>query len=166
MNDKPKTVSVLFVCLGNICRSPAAHAVFQKMAQSAGVGDRFYIDSAGILDYHEGELPDPRMRQAAEKRGYELTHRSRPITKDDFYNFDLVLAMDREIFQALEQLAPPSNEQHQVARVELFMNYVNHGEGNLDVPDPYWSGSAGFDLVMDLVEEGCRNLLRTLCQDN
>lgn len=161
----PKLIRVLFVCLGNICRSPAAHAVFQAMVNMAGLGEKFQIDSAGILDYHQGELPDPRMQQTAKKRGYVLDHRSRPIALADFSSYDVILAMDRDILRTLQELLESkANNRTPTAKICLFTDFLQNSHRGIDVPDPYWSGQEGFEHVMDLIEEGCEALFEALTQ--
>jgi protein-tyrosine phosphatase len=153
---------ILFVCLGNICRSPAAHAIFEALAKREGASDRIYVDSAGILDYHEGELPDRRMQKAAAKRGYQLDHRSRPVTTKDFHDFDLIIAMDREVQQSLQSIARERGLAHAISRIHLFLDFAGEEYQGKDVPDPYWSDDKGFEQVLDLVELGCKALLSKL----
>jgi protein-tyrosine phosphatase len=159
-----KPVKILFVCLGNICRSPAAHAVFIGLVEKMGISERFEVDSAGILDYHKGELPDPRMQHAAIRRGYVLTHRSRPVTENDFRTFDLILAMDREVLESLRTFAKMRLNGYSSAKLCLFTDFMQSSHRGLDVPDPYWSTQDGFEEVMDLIEKGCVALLETLTQ--
>jgi len=161
-SEHPQKVRILFVCLGNICRSPAAHAVFQRLAESRGGSQRYAVDSAGILDYHEGELPDPRMRAAAARRGYDLTHRARPVCPDDFSRFDHIVAMDQKVLTKLKNLARDEHVAQHRARLSLFLDHVDNAYRGQDVPDPYWSGEDGFEHVMDLIELGCEALLRKL----
>lgn len=151
---------VLFVCLGNICRSPTAEAVFRAQAQKAGWGDMFRADSAGVAGYHIGKAPDARTIRAAAQRGYRLDDlRARQVQADDFSRFDLLLAMDRPVLEVLQRLQRDSG----VARAEtaLFLDYLPGREGQ-DVPDPYYGGADGFETVLDLVEEGSTALLRAL----
>jgi len=156
---------ILFVCLGNICRSPAAQAVFEKLLVQHQLTGQIEVDSAGILDYHEGEEADPRMRNAARKRGYTITHRSRPITPEDFSQFDHIIAMDRKVLQSLEELESSLTAQEKKrkrAMLSLFLEHTDRSPKEYDVPDPYWSGPEGFEHVMDLIEEGCYALLDNL----
>jgi protein-tyrosine phosphatase len=148
-------VAVLFVCMGNICRSPAAHGVMESMVAARGLSDRVRIESAGTLDYHEGELPDGRMRDAAFRRGYVLDHRSRPVTSRDFHAFDYVVAMD---FQNLHDLAEFTPRDGGRAKVSLLMSHCESAP-KAEVPDPYLGGSSAFEHVLDLVEQGCAALL-------
>jgi len=148
-------MKVLFVCTGNICRSPTAEGIFRRMTDAAGLGDRIESDSAGTHGYHIGEPPDPRTVAAAKARGFDLsTLRARRVTRADFQNFDLILAMDEGHFAHLDSMRPAG------ARAELKLFLAYHPESGLsDVPDPYYGGPAGFDHVLDLVEEGSRRLL-------
>jgi protein-tyrosine phosphatase len=150
---------ILFVCMGNICRSPMAEAVMQRLVDQAGQRDAFSIDSAGILDFHEGELPDFRMRSHAARRGYQLTHCSRPVRKEDFYRFDLIIGMDDSNMNALERKAPSYKEQEKLRRMT---NYCTRFAGQEEVPDPYYRGEAGFEYVIDLLEDACKGLLRSI----
>ena len=146
--------SILFVCLGNICRSPMAEAVFLQIVEHEGTADRFEIDSAGLLDYHQGELADSRMRVHASQRGYTLTHRSRPVTRADFDRFDLIICMDDQNMQGLKQLT--ALPQHR-AKIRLMTDYCRKIKAS-HVPDPYYGGDKGFEHVIDLLEDGCEGL--------
>jgi protein-tyrosine phosphatase len=149
---------ILFVCLGNICRSPTAEAVLRELAQREAAGIAVEVDSAGTHGYHAGDPPDERAIAAARRRGYELSAlRARIIEPVDFERFDLVVAMDEEVQARLLRLAPAAR----VAQVRLFLEFAP-GLGRRDVPDPYYGGPAGFEDVLDLVEEGARGLLATL----
>lgn len=147
---------ILFVCLGNICRSPAAQAIMQSTIDSIGQSGNFELDSAGLYGGHAGELPDDRMRIHARRRGYELTHRSRPVKASDFDYFDLIVAMDDSNYSRLVNLAPtPEDEKKIVRMIDFVKNFPQYDH----VPDPYYQGSEGFELVLDMLEDGCRNLL-------
>lgn len=148
---------ILFVCLGNICRSPAAEAVMRSMVESRGLSDAVEVDSAGIIGYHEGEQADPRMRSAAFQRGYRLTSISRPVRPDDFHSFDLIVGMDNSNLQSLRRMAPPDAH----ARLCLLTDFCADS-GHTEVPDPYYGGLSGFVLVLDILEEACGRLLATL----
>lgn len=149
---------ILFVCTGNICRSPTAAAVFARQVQDAGLGGQIGIDSAGTGDWHLGQQADRRSRLHADRRGYDLNeHRARQITREEFEHFDLVIAMDRGHQRELEQLAPAS----QRGKVRLFMDYAGI-DGVRDVPDPYYGGADGFEKVLDLIERASAGLLREL----
>lgn len=155
MNHDNGRVRVLFVCMGNICRSPAAHGVMERLVEQRGLGHAVEIDSAGTLDYHEGELPDGRMRQAASSRGYNLTHRSRPIRSSDFHSFDYIVAMDRVNLSDMQPFTPKPPFK---AEVSLLMEH-HPDPPTEEVPDPYSHGASMFDHVMDLVEVACAALL-------
>ncbi|MFR9524494.1 MAG: low molecular weight protein-tyrosine-phosphatase [Rikenellaceae bacterium] len=150
---------ILFVCLGNICRSPAADGVLRSMAAAAGVADKFTIDSAGTYAGHAGELPDSRMRSAAARRGYSLTHRSRPVAMDDFFEFDRIIAMDDRNFEDLRRMAPSTET---AAKVERFAALCRHHRDVHYIPDPYYGGHDGFDKVLDLLEDGCATILAAI----
>jgi protein-tyrosine phosphatase len=153
-----KPISVLFVCTGNICRSPTAEGVARVLAQRAGVGERFRFASAGIEGYHVGDPPDPRTIAAARKRGYDLSaQRARRLTATDFSNFDHVLAMDAGHLMVMRQRCP---EEFQ-GKLALFLDYSESHPGQ-DVPDPYYGDSAGFNHVLDLVEHAANRLVNQL----
>lgn len=161
VNDlaKKSKVRILFVCLGNICRSPAAEGVMRAIVESEGAEKRFILDSAGLYGGHAGELPDRRMRVHAFQRGYNLTHHSRPVRASDFDNFDLIVAMDHSNYDRLRAMAPTVEDERKVVRMIDFVK----GFPQCDcVPDPYYDGAEGFELVLDLLEEGCFNLFETL----
>lgn len=145
---------VLFVCLGNICRSPAAQGIFESVVAARGASDRFEADSAGIYSGHQGQLPDRRMRSAAAERGYDLVHRARPVSSMDFLDFDLVIAMDDENYEDLMHLAPSVEATHKIKRMASYL--TTHSISY--IPDPYYMGRDGFELVLDLLEEACTNL--------
>jgi protein-tyrosine phosphatase len=147
MNGKTR---VLFVCHGNICRSPLAEAVFRRLAADAGVADRFEIDSAGISGYHEGESPDPRSHAEAKRRGILLQHSARRMRRRDADEFDIVLVMDRE------NLAAVPRGRAETALLRSFDPTSDEGQ---EVPDPYYGGPDGFAVVHDMVERACRGLL-------
>lgn len=154
-----KMTRILFVCLGNICRSSSAEGVMRSLVEEAGLQDRVRIDSAGILSYHQGELPDPRMRRHAARRGYDLTHRSRPVTTDDFFDFDLIIGMDDQNIQDLMDRAPSVES---CAKIHRMTEYCRSHPGADHVPDPYFGGAEGFERVLDLLEDACQGLLDTL----
>ncbi len=148
-------VNVLFVCLGNICRSPAAEAVFRSLVEREGLAGRIACDSAGTGSWHVGKAPDARMRAAAKGRGYDLESlRGRQVTARDFERFDYVLGMDGENLANLSILCPKGREER-LGRLLDFAPEV----GRRDVPDPYYGGADGFERVLDLVEAGARGLL-------
>lgn len=150
-------IKILFVCLGNICRSPAAEGVLQRLVEQRGMAHRFEIDSAGTYSGHQGQLPDPRMRRHASRRGYNLTHRARPISSDDFDYFDIIVAMDESNRRNLMYLAASSEQQ---AKIVMMGDYIVRLRAHYDyVPDPYYEGAEGFELALDLLEDACGNLL-------
>lgn len=150
---------ILFVCLGNICRSPTAEAVLRALAAREAPEIPLEVDSAGTADYHVGQPPDPRTRAAAARRGYDLSAlRARTVDSDDFERFDLILAMDRENLAALRRRAPS----HTHERLRLFLEFAP--DAPEDVPDPYYGGPNGFEEVLDLVETATRGLLTHLRQ--
>lgn len=149
------TVKVLFVCLGNICRSPMAEGVFRKLVEDAGYGDRIEIDSAGTHAYHLDEPPDARAQAAARSRGVDISGlRGRQAVVRDFTRFDYVLAMDHENYAHLKALAPPS----QAHKLRLFLEYAARCREKA-VPDPYFGNDNGFDRVLDMIEDAAAGLL-------
>jgi protein-tyrosine phosphatase len=149
---------ILFVCLGNICRSPTAEAVFRTLAAREAAELDLRVDSAGTADYHVGSAPDRRASEAARRRGYDMAGlRARRIEPSDFESFDLILAMDRSNLSVLRQAAPHAARE----RVRLFLEYGPDADA-LDVPDPYYGGPNGFEEVLDLIEAASRGLLRHL----
>jgi protein-tyrosine phosphatase len=149
---------ILFVCMGNICRSPTAEGVFRHIAASEAPELVLEIDSAGTHAYHVGEPPDVRAQRAAERRGISLADiRARRIAAEDFARYDLIVAMDRLNVAILEEHSPQEYRE----RIKLFLEYAPQLE-RVDVPDPYYGGSNGFELVLDLVEDASRGLLRDL----
>lgn len=150
--------SILFVCLGNICRSPVAEGVFRQKAQDAGLLDDLTIDSAGTAGWHVGKSPDGRMISAARERGYDLTPlRARQVIAGDFNEYDLILAMDDDNLAQLIRLNPGQAQ----ADVSLYLNYAA-GSSEREVPDPYYGGEDGFHHVIDLVEAAADGLLSDL----
>ncbi|QLC74525.1 low molecular weight phosphotyrosine protein phosphatase [Pseudomonas sp. LPB0260] len=145
---------VLFVCLGNICRSPTAEGVFRHKLREAGLEARVEVDSAGTGDWHVGKAPDLRTRQAALRRGYDLSAlRARQVAGDDFRRFDLILAMDGSNLQHLQRLRPSAN----AAELDLFLRRYQLALD--EVPDPYYGGEDGFEQVLDLIEQASDALL-------
>ncbi|KAF3621402.1 putative serine/threonine-protein kinase KIPK-like [Capsicum annuum] len=165
-----KPFSVLFVCLGNICRSPAAEGVFTDLVKKKGLDSKFKIDSAGTINYHEGNEADPRMRTAARKRGIAITSISRPIKPSDFRDFDLILVMDEQnkadVFKALEKWIHKEPLPADAAeKVRLMCSYCKKHE-ETEVPDPYYGGAKGFEKVLDLLEDACESLLESIVAEN
>jgi protein-tyrosine phosphatase len=152
---------VLFVCLGNICRSPTAEGVMRKLVDEAGLADAIEIDSAGTGSWHIGAKPDPRSAAAARKAGYTLDGKARQVTGEDFDRFDMILAMDRFNASELAGLAPGGVG---VEKVRLLREFdpASAGAWNLDVPDPYSGGERGFHQVVELIEAACRGLIDEL----
>ena len=149
---------ILFLCMGNICRSPAGHCVFQDLVNKAGVADAFEIESAGTVGFHVGEPPDSRMQQSMRARGIPIIGRSRKLKASDLSDYDLVLAMDHDNLADARAL-DIKGKYHD--KIQLFCDYcTEHSER--EVPDPYYGGGQGFEHVLDLIEDGCRNLLRKL----
>ena len=149
-------VRVLFVCLGNICRSPTAEAVFRARATSAGLHDRIAIASAGTGDWHVGMPPDRRAMAHASKRGYDMSRqRAQQVVAAHFERYDWILAMDRSNLRVLQQIKPPGF----AGQLGLFLDFAPH-LGVRDVPDPYYGGAAGFEQVLDLIEQASDGLLR------
>lgn len=155
--DKNK-IRILFVCLGNICRSPMAETVFQKQVEDRRLAEYFEIDSAGLIDYHEGDLADNRMRQHASEHGYYITHRSRPITRGDFQTFNYIVGMDFDNRRALLSLASTDEQRAKILNMADYLRY--HTDST--VPDPYYGGASGFEHVIALLEDACEGLLEEL----
>lgn len=152
-------VKVLFVCLGNICRSPAAEGIFRDIVEKRGEDTRYEIDSAGLYGGHAGDLPDRRMRVHAFQRGYNLTHHSRPVKAGDFDKFDLILSMDDSNYSRLRAFAPSPEAERKVMRMTDFCR-LHPGADH--VPDPYYEGAEGFEIVLDLLEDACAGLADAL----
>lgn len=173
-----QSVRVLFVCIGNICRSPTAEGVFRTQVEKAGWGKLFSADSAGTTAWHVGEPPDARTQKHAAARGYNLSQqRARQICAEDFERFDLILAMEKPVFDEVCALQKISNNNSadkpskKTAKVEMFLSYLSAqklsesgADINTHVPDPYYGGADGFDTVIDVVEAGSEALLRALLQ--
>ncbi|MDE5997533.1 MAG: low molecular weight phosphotyrosine protein phosphatase [Muribaculaceae bacterium] len=150
---------ILFVCLGNICRSPAAQGVMEKFIEEQGVANQFEIDSAGLYGGHAGDLPDHRMRVHAQRRGLNLTHRSRQVNESDFEKFDIIVAMDNSNYDRLRAMAPTTEDEKKVVKMADF--FTLHPWADC-VPDPYYDGAEGFENALDLIEDGCSTLLKSL----
>ena len=155
-------IKVLFVCTGNICRSPTAEGVLRHKLTKAGLAGRVRVDSAGMIDYHAGEPPDRRAIQRAARRGYNLRdQRARQLRSADFETFDLLLGMDRGHFRQLARLCPPQFAE----RVKLFLEYAAVAGLPTEVPDPYYGGEADYDHALDLIEPGVERLIAALERD-
>lgn len=150
---------ILFVCLGNICRSPAANGVMQRIISEAGKENEWQIDSAGIGSWHVGELPDERMRKAGERRGYVFDHRARQVCKDDFSRFDYIIGMDGENECDLRRLAPSREAARKIMSMETIL--AEHPTHNI-VPDPFYGTTSDFELALDLIEYACDSLAKQL----
>lgn len=152
---------VLMVCTGNICRSPTAEAVLRRMLAEAGLHREVEVASAGIVDYHAGSPPDPRAQAHGAKRGYDLSRlRARKVKPADFERFDLLLAMDAVHVEYLNERCPPEH----AGRIRLLLDFAPGAAAGAEVPDPYYGAPAGFDRVLDLVEQACEGLLAHLRQ--
>lgn len=147
---------LLFICLGNICRSPAAEGVMKAKVQAAKLDDKFFIDSAGIGDWHVGQLPDSRMRERGARRGYRLDSRARQIRQSDFDDFDLLLVMDRENYRIITSKAPDEESRK---KVHMLTDYLQEHKNTDIVPDPYYGDLSDFDYALDLIEDACDGLL-------
>lgn len=157
MNRK---ISVLFVCMGNICRSPTAQGVMEQLLRREALADRVFVDSAGTHEYHIGKAPDARAQAVTRKRGIDISRqRARQAEAEDFEQFDYVLAMDRDNLALLQAICPPGRED----RLRLFLEFAPQ-LGRLDVPDPYWGGPEGFERVLDMIEAAADGLLTDIRQ--
>ena len=154
-NQSDMKKKILFVCLGNICRSPAAQAVMERMIEENWMGETFEVASAGIGSWHAGQLPDRRMRDHARRRGYELTHPARQVRQVDFERFDYIVGMDEENMYDLRRLAPSDEAKE---RIICLANFLQHHPGQKTVPDPYYGGPKDFELALDLIEDACGGL--------
>ena len=153
-----RRTSVLFVCLGNICRSPLAEGVFRHLAAEAGLADRFEIDSAGTGGWHVGEPPDARARMVAKQHGVALDSRARQVTPEDFERFDHIVAMDHDNLRTLQRMAAAAGAD---ARIALLRSHDPSADGD-EVPDPYYGGASGFETVYEMVHRACSALLERL----
>lgn len=147
--------SVLFVCLGNICRSPTGEAVLNFQIQQQALEDFVFVESAGTIGYHEGKPADSRMKAHAARRGYDLTSHSRKITPEDFQRFDLIIAMDQQNHADIMAIDPSADH------VRMLSDFLDD-EWPRDVPDPYYGGSAGFETVLDMIEAACPRILEEI----
>lgn len=155
--DKTK---ILFICLGNICRSPAAHGVMEKMVADQGLQQQFVIDSAGIGNWHVGDLPDARMHRHGKMRGYTFDHHARQFkAATDFAAFDYIVTMDEDNYRAITRMADTEEGRQKVVRMSQFLK---HYPTATSVPDPYYGGDKDFDYALDLIEDGCATLLEQL----
>jgi protein-tyrosine phosphatase len=150
---------ILFVCMGNICRSPTAEGVMRRLLEDAGLADRVEVESAGTGGWHVGEPPDERATLAARRRGVTLAGAAQQVRAADFRRFDLLIAMDRGNLRELLAVAP---DEEAAEKVRLLREFDPASSGDLDVPDPYYGGDRGFETVLDMVEAACRGLLDEL----
>ena len=154
-------MKLLFICLGNICRSPAAEEIMRQTILKAGRADDIEVDSAGTYGGHRGDLPDYRMRYAASKRGYNLTHRSRTVRDEDFERFDRLIVMDDMNYETVHRLAPSRALGNKIERMRDYLSPDKFPDRTY-IPDPYYEGAEGFELVLDMLEDACENLLKEL----
>lgn len=150
---------LLFICLGNICRSPAADGIMHHLVEARGLADDFYIDSAGIGSWHVGQLPDYRMRRCGERHGYVFDHRARQFSAADFDRFDLIAVMDHENFHDVARQARSAADRRKIIRMS---DYLRHHPGQQTVPDPYYGDERDFEFAVELLEDACEGLLDEL----
>ena len=150
---------LLFICLGNICRSPAADGIMHHLVEGRGLADDFYIDSAGIGSWHVGQLPDYRMRRCGERHGYVFDHRARQFSAADFDRFDLIAVMDHENYHDVARQARSAADRQKIIRMS---DYLRHHPGQQTVPDPYYGDERDFEFAVELLEDACEGLLDEL----
>lgn len=158
-----RKTSLLFVCLGNICRSPAAEGIMRHMVKENMMDDYVEIDSAGIGSWHAGELPDRRMRSHGAAHGYDFCSRARQIRQEDLQRFDRIIVMDEDNYSAVTAMARNDGQRR---KVTLMTDYCRHHSGHNTVPDPYYGGDRGFELVIELLEDACRGLLEQIAKEH
>jgi protein-tyrosine phosphatase len=149
---------IIFVCQGNIIRSPLAENMFRHLAQERGVGEKYQLDSAGTSAYHVGELPDHRMRQVAQEKGFQYTGKARQYRRDEFDQHDLIIVMDRSNLRILSSWASTEEEK----KIHMMREFDPQGSARMDVPDPYYGGLDGFDKTFEIVKRSCQGLLEDL----
>lgn len=162
-NAQTDKIKVLFVCLGNICRSPAAEGIMKRMIEKNHLENEIEVDSAGTSGWHQGELPDARMRMHGEKRGYDFNSRSRKISSSDLNQFDYIIVMDNNHHKNVKSLASTPEE---AKKIHMMTDFSRQITGHKHVPDPYYGESDGFELVMDLLEDACEGLLQTIIKEH
>ena len=154
--NNDKRISILFICLGNICRSPAAEAVMKQMAADNGLSQQLHVESAAIGPWHVGDLPDSRMRHHAARRGYSLNSRAQQFNASFFQRFDVIVVMDEENYRTVSRQARSDADRRKIWRMkDYFIRY----KGESSVPDPYYGGDSDFEWALDLIEDGCQGLL-------
>ncbi len=156
-----KRIKLLFVCLGNICRSPAAQAVMQQLVEEKGLSHLFYINSAGIGGWHVGQLPDKRMRLQGSLRGYIFDHRAQQLRREDFDHYDYLIGMDEENIHDMRRVC---NSKKQANKIICLADYLRKYAGETTIPDPYYGGTKDFVWALDLIEDACEGLLDSLLQ--
>lgn len=156
---KKKKIRLLFVCLGNICRSPAAEGIMASIVEKNGLQDVIEVDSAGTSGWHEGELPDERMRSHGERRSYDFNSPARKFRRSDFDDFDYILVMDRQNFATVRSMAEGRGQTDKIHMMTEFSRQYPYHEY---IPDPYYGDASGFELVLDLLEDACEGLLQTI----
>lgn len=166
-SQKPQSaidkIKVLFVCLGNICRSPAAEGIMKRIVAKNNLENEIEVDSAGTSGWHQGELPDARMRMHGEKRGYDFNSCSRKISSADLQEFDYIIVMDKNNYKNVKSLAVTNED---VNKIHLMTDFSLQMTTHKHVPDPYYGGEDGFELVMDLLEDACEGLLQTIIKEH
>ena len=152
-------IRILFVCLGNICRSPAAEGIMLHIVNNEGMGNQYQVDSAGLGGWHVGELPDPRMRRHGERHGYDFCSRARKFEPDDFDRFDLIVAMDNANYDEIKSMA---RSPYDYRKIVMMASYLRHHPTFKAIPDPYYGGDHGFEVVIALLEDACKGLFDVL----
>lgn len=155
--------TVLFICLGNICRSPAAEGIMKSLVEKEGMSEDFFIDSAAIGSWHIGQLPDSRMRKCGAEHGYRFDSHARQFQKSDFQRFDLIVVMDNENYRAITSMASSQADKDKVVRIA---DYLTHHREYTTVPDPYYGDYSDFELVIELLEDACQGLLDSIKEQN
>lgn len=158
VSNTPSTKKILFVCLGNICRSPTAESIFRKQIDDCGLSSQVMIDSAGTSNYHVGETSNSQMIKHATQRGYEMTHRARVVTPQDFEEFDMVIGMDNHNINNLKQICPSPTL---LSKLHKMTNFCVHSTSDI-VPDPYGGTARDFEIVIEILEDACEGLLQEI----
>ncbi len=159
MQTDKKKIRILFVCLGNICRSPAAEGIMKKFVDKNELQDIIEVDSAGTSGWHEGDLPDERMRVHGDARGYDFSSKARKFRKSDFDLFDYIIVMDDSNYNNVKSLA---NSNEQVKKIKMMTDFLVQNPHHNYIPDPYYGGSSGFELVLDLLEDASEGFLQAI----